>query len=120
MKNKKEKTNIDFLRDILNGFAAIDSEKSHEGMEFLDAIQNEIWELSEEKTEAADELKKAEEEISDLRSTISNLEDNPDTEEFFVGLDTIYIGYQNRNLKIEQQVESFIQRLQRENSVVPA
>jgi len=53
----------------------------------------------------------------DLKEDEEEVEyDNSD----FVGLDTIQWSLENGNLKIQQQVESFIQRLQRENAVVPA
>lgn len=118
MKNKG-KTNIEHLRDIINGFKVIDSEKGEEALEFVDAIENELQDCGGD-TDNEKELEKAEERIEELEDEIRELKETPSTEEYFVGLDTVYIGYQNGNLKIQQQVESFIQRLQRENSVVPA
>lgn len=115
---KKEKTNIDFLRDIIKELAYVDSEKGKEGLEFLDAIDQEMNDSANEDAER--ELEIAEERIEELEGELDELKEKPDTDEYFVGLDTIYIGYQHGNLKIQQQVESFIERLQRENSVVPA
>jgi hypothetical protein len=105
MKKAKGKTNIDFLRDLINGFKVIDFEKGEEAIEFLDAIQNELWEAGEE--------------ISELKSKVTEKDPEYDNSDF-VGLDTIHWKLDSGNLKIQQQMESFIQRLERENSVVPA
>lgn len=112
MKKAKGKNNIDFLREIIKGFTVIDSEKAEEAIEFLDAIQNEFW----EKGEQIAELK--------LAAKENEQDDNENDQEYdnsdFVGLDTLNWKLDNGNLKIQQQMESFVQRLQRENSVVPA
>jgi hypothetical protein len=106
---KKQKTNIEHLRDLINGFKVIDSEKGEEALEFLDAIQEEMY--------------KKDKEIEDLEM----MEEPNDTEKEpeydnsdFVGLDTLNWSLDGGNLKIQQQVESFIERLKRENLVVPA
>lgn len=111
MKKKKDKTNIDFLREIIDGFKAIDLEKGEEALEFLNAIQNEFWEKGEQISEL--QLAAKEEDEDDEKDPEY---DNSD----FVGLDTLSWKLDNGNIKIQQQMESFIQRLQRENSVVPA
>lgn len=108
---KKEKTNIDHLRKILKDLKYVDSEKGTEAIEFLDAIEEEI--------------KEKDQEISDIESGVE-MEDEDDDKEAeydnsdFVGLDTINWSLDNGNIAIQQQVESFIERLQRENAVVPA
>lgn len=110
MKNKKENSNIDHLRDIINGFKVIDSEKGQEALEFLEAVEKEI--------------KEKDDEISDLEMMEEPNDPEDKEPEYdnsdFVGLDTLNWSLDSGNLKIQQQVESFIQRLQRENSVVPA
>lgn len=120
---KKEKSNIDHLRAILDELGNHEfgtdpfNEKITEGKEFLDSIEDEVKEME---SDFRDDLGNKNEEIAELNSTIRSLEENPETEEYNVGLDTLYIGMKNRNLKIEQQVEAFIESLRRENSVIPA
>jgi hypothetical protein len=104
---KKQKTNVEHLRDLINGFKVIDSEKGEEAIEFLDAIQN--------------EMKKKDKKIADLELIEEPNDKEPEYDNSdFVGLDTLNWSLDGGNLKIQQQVESFIQRLQRENCVVPA
>lgn len=103
-----EKTNIEHLRDILNGF-----NKTH-GIDI---------------TEAEDFLEAAEEELDEANDEIKNLKydnDSDDDEEKeepeydnsdFVGLDTIHWSLDNGNLRIQQQMEGFILRLKEQNCV---
>jgi len=104
---KKAKTNIEHLRDLLNDFKAIDSEKGEEAIEFLETIH--------------DEIIKKDQEISDLEMIEEPDDREPEYDNSdFVGLDTINWKLDNGNLKIQQQMESFVQRLKKENLVVPA
>jgi vacuolar-type H+-ATPase subunit I/STV1 len=106
-----EKTNIEHLKDIIKELKIYDSQKATEAEEFLEAIENEL-------TDSEDEMQTIKERNAELNSEIDTLEgggsyDNND----FVGLDTINWSLEKGNLAIQQRMESFIERLQKENCV---
>lgn len=108
-----EKSNIQHLRDILEGFNKTHGIDLTEAHEFLDAAEEE-----ERKSEKALRVK------SDLEERIRELEDEYEesvyANEDFVGLDTIRWDLQNGNLVVMQQMEGFIARLQHQNAVTPS
>lgn len=117
MTDKKEKSNVDFLRDILKELQADNigeearNKKFEEAKEFLDAIattetgqfvsQEKYDKMVEEKDELEEEL----EEYKEKGVLDFHTED--------VGLDKFYWRLHSGNLKVTQEVESFVTRLKR-------
>ena len=115
----KTKSNIDHIRDII-GKSEFENPATTELYEFLDAVEEEI-------TDMGDEIKKLEEEVSEKESEIGDLEykiDQLDDQEFgievFLGLDTLRYELRKGNLKIQSQLEHWINQVQKQNAVVPA
>lgn len=101
-------TNVEHLKSILSKY---ELENTEEALEFLEAIENEVGDLS-------DQLKVKQEECDDLTSHLSSFEDDFDNSDF-VGLDTIRWKLDKGNLAIQQKMEYFIQQLKKQNAVVP-
>jgi len=95
-------TNIQHLRNILEGY---EIENTEEALEFLDAIEQDEAASKREidNLERQAEWKKDEDQVFD----------NSD----FVGLDTINWSLQNGNLKVQGQMENVIKSLQKQNCV---
>lgn len=71
----KKKTNVDFLRDILDkNLKEYDESAYVEAIEFLDAIQEDIDDLNSEITSHKDEVLAKDEDIRELNSQISEFE----------------------------------------------
>lgn len=102
-----EKSNIQHLRDILKEIEKDDigeearNKKFEEAFEFIDAMEEELKDAKEKESELEKELESANSEIL--------LEYNEEN----LGLDTFYWKLKNGNLKLEGEVESFVQRLKR-------
>lgn len=102
----KDKTNIEFLHDILEELELSDPVKAAEGKEFLEAIQEDQRDL--------------ESQVKQLEQDAAIEDDDEDDEpkygnEDFVGLDTIYWGLKEGNLKIQMQMETFITTMKKVN-----
>lgn len=94
--------NIKHLKDVL---AKPESHPNEEALEFLEAIEEDVRDLQEEANVAKQELKNFEDEDEE--------QENKD----FVGLDTIKWELVNGNLKVQMQMEKFIESLRQQNCV---
>lgn len=97
------KNNIDALRDILKEFESHDPQKAKQADKFVLSMREDI------KTMGA-EIKRLKDFDGD--ETGPNY-DNSD----FVGLDTLHWSLDSGNLKIQSQMENFIEQLKSENCV---
>lgn len=95
------KSNIEFLRDILDENLLAD-----EAFEFLDALEKEL-------NDQKDEIETLEGNISDLETEIKEIEDEGEKlQAVTIGaLDTVYYRLENGNLMLLQKVEAFLGRL---------
>lgn len=121
MAKTKQKTNVEFLRGILEELGKEDMgtdyriDKMNQGFEFVDAVEEELKDI----VDLGDDIKKLEEEKRDLESQITEMKDNPDTEKIFLGLDTLHYRLEKGNLKIQMQLEHWAEQVQKQNAVVP-
>lgn len=115
----KTKSNSDLLRSTIEELGKEDmgtdcrTEKMEECFEFLDAIDE------EHKTEVddlEDEKETLEEKLHSAHNAIDELDNNPNFEKTFLGLDTLNWNLDNGNLVIQQRMENFIANLQKEFS----
>lgn len=104
---KQEKSNIDHLRDIIKRMVHTDKE---EALEFLDAIEEEYKDMVP-KTEDPDEEEEDDLEEEEREPKYAHAD--------YVMLDTVYWKLENRNIKIEMQMEAFIEGLKKENGLMP-
>lgn len=122
MANEKKKSNVEYLRAILEELGKEDmgdeyrTEKMNEGFEFVDEIEGDLKDIDN----LGDDIKKLEEENRSLESELSEMEDNPHEEEVFLGLDTLYYRLEKGNLKIQMQLEHWCELVRKQNAVVPA
>lgn len=103
---KTEKSNIEYLKDIIVIFKAQNPAQGEEAFEFLEAIEEDL-------IDKEDEIIKLGREIDELEKMNHEAFENID----FVGLDTINWSLDKRNIKIEQQMETFIESLRKQNCV---
>lgn len=89
------KSNIDFLRDTLNG---MELEKTDEALEWADAVEEELIEMK-------DKISSQETEISDLQSKLEEANENLPTS-IDLGLDTIHFRLEKGNLIIRQRLQA--------------
>lgn len=101
------KSNIDHIRDII-GKSQFENPISAELYEFLDAAEEEISDLEQE----VKELKK-ENEAWEAKA------DDGFGESVYLGLDTLNYELQNGNLKIQIQLDHWIEQVQKQNGVIP-
>lgn len=95
--------NIEALRKLI-----VDTPQAEEAEEFLDAIQ--------------DELREADDDIKTLEHNIRELE-QPDEDPFKscnLGLDTLEYRLKHGNLKVQMQLEHWMQQMQKVNCVSTA
>ena len=91
---KAEKTNMDYLRDCIEG--------NDEAIEFWDAVKDEIEEKDLLIIDFKDEVSTLEEKVDDLDGELSEYEDMPDED-----LETLDLGFgviefrQPNNLKLQ-------------------
>ena len=89
---KTEKTNMDYLRDCIEG--------NDEAIEFWDAVKDEIEEKDLLVIDLRDEVNLYEESTYSLRSELSECREEPDLEEIDLGIGIIeYV--QPDNLKLQ-------------------
>lgn len=96
-----EKSNIQHLRDIIKELTLTNTAKQEEASGFLDALQLEIKEKD-------DEIKMQEDGLDKLLEEGPEYENSDD-----VGLDHINWQLYNGNLRIQQEMENFIQALKK-------
>jgi len=101
--------NIKHLKDILKAFELDDTS---EAMEFLDAIRDNAWEMNETITDQKRQIEEIENKEDEDYVDTANSDD--------VGLDTIHWELANGNLKIQMQMEKFIETLKKQNCVTIA
>lgn len=106
-----EKSNIEHLREILNGFNKTHGIDITEANEFLNAAEEEEREF----VGAILEAKELKQKISDLEDELDGTEEPEYDNSDFVGLDTINWSLEKGNLIIQQEVEGFILRLKHKN-----
>jgi len=110
---KKEKSNIDHLRDLLKDVVHANKE---EVFEFLEAAEYEIDELKNEKT-------KLQEELDDLESLGSSDDDEDEEDDFNsenLGLDTFNWKLDHGNIVIEEHIQAFVTQMKRKYAMLPA
>jgi uncharacterized protein YlxW (UPF0749 family) len=83
-------------------------------------LEVEVKSLEEQVNSLKDEKKTLTEELASKESELNELEENPNFEESFLGLDTLKWTLTNGNFVIQQQMEDFIHSIQKQNAVVPA
>lgn len=108
-----EKSNLNHLKDILDGYRSTHLLDTTEAEEFLESI--------------GDEMEEKDNEITSLKDEVNELENNDDDKEEielvnsdFVGLDTINWSLENGNLRVQQQVDNFIISLKKQYSCTVA
>lgn len=113
---KKEKTNIEHLRDILNKMTI---EDTTEAMEFLEAIEEELadekgkpdGEKYEEILSERDELK---EEVDELKGALEDYVNPDELVEIDCGIGTIRVEYPD-NIKLQCIVDDFKNALEKKS-----
>lgn len=113
MKNKVEKTNEQYLRELLEKIKGLLPQEGEEAIEFFDAL---IDEHNDELIEKNDEITKLKEEIEDVEES----EEISLTNTSELGLDTLHWELQNGNMVIEDLVEKFIESVQKKYAMLPA
>lgn len=124
MANKKEKSNVEYLRDILKELSLSDSAKATEAEEFLDAIVEEYDGNEKIKDQMQDlkyELREKKERIEELEDEVEKLEEDPkydNTEN--LGLDTLHWKLETGNILIEQHLEEWIKTMKVRYGMLPS
>lgn len=115
MKKQKEKTNSEYIREIISEFSMYNKNKADEAIEFLDALEKELSGASEIE-ELENQIEHLEQEKEKLEEIIQEQEDEDNR--FSVsesvslgGLDVFHWGLDQGNLKITEQIESFVEKL---------
>lgn len=101
-------TNVDALRKIINDNNSFMSD-SVEALEFIDAIEEEIIDLKDERATLRTE-------VVDRESEIRSLQDQPETTAVFLGLDTLHYRLESGNLRITQQLENLLNNIKHQNA----
>lgn len=112
------KSNIDHIRDII-GKSEFESPLAIELYEFLDAVEEEITDLNDEVKTLKKENSDFESELTEVKEKNEELEDAEMDNEVFLGLDTLRYELVDGNLKIQMQIEHWIEQVQRQNGVIP-
>ena len=105
-----DKTNIQCLRSIIKELTVSNAAKEEEANEFLDAIEQELKEVDDKD----DEITSLESKLDESAAEIRELEEEADlanVEE--LGLDTLRWELDNGNLRIQQEMENFIDVLKK-------
>jgi hypothetical protein len=87
------KSNIEYLKDICAG--------NDEALEFIEAIENDIYDLTSEKEDALDEIHKWEEKYDDKKT------DYPNTIDAGIG----HIHYDADNLQLQLVMEALDEKI---------
>lgn len=101
----KNKTNTDHLRELINS----DSYSKEEALEFILAIEDELSECEQELKDEKDDCDRLEADNEELQESVSN------HTSIFLGLDTLHYRLEKGNLKIQQQLENWIDRIKEQN-----
>lgn len=97
----KQKSNADHLRELINS----DSYSKEEALEFVTAMEDEVSDLN-------NQLKESDKEAEELQTEIDEM---PETESEFLGLDTIHYRFEQGNLKIKLQFEHWVNLVKQQN-----
>lgn len=102
-----KKTNIEHLRDIINtwGHDEINVLDTTEALELLESIDEEL-------VEANDEVKVLTTKVEEYE----NEEEENETTEVFLGLDTLHYRLEKGNLKVRLQLEHWINQVKQQNA----
>lgn len=111
LSTKKVKTNIDYLRHILDTLGNLmGTDNYKESIEWLDAIQEELNAAKEVVTSKEDEITVLEEEVASLKSELQDAEDDPEYEnEIDAGIG--YINWESDSLPLQSLMETLDEKL---------
>lgn len=90
------KSNYDHLRELAGD--------NDEMVEFIDAAESEFDSVS-------DDLKKSEESVNSLESSIRELEEEPPFESINLGLDTVNFFFDKGNIMVRSKFDAMMQEL---------
>lgn len=96
-----KKSNADHLRELINS----DSYSKEEALEFIAAMEEEL-------TDEKQEVKDLKEEKDLLQEEIDN---QPALTKVFLGLDTLHYHLEQGNLRIQLQLEDFLNQIKSTN-----